>query len=200
MWTRRSLPLLSLPLAAPANAAGAGWRFRLLRNGEPVGTHTVTLERRGAETFAYSDVAVAPRVLGVVVYRYEHRYAEVTSQGRFVRVESRLYRNGRIAEMRAEATRDAVLIEGPAGAVRMPPDSAPLSWWEPRRFGRVPLFGTSTGQEMRVAFARSRQPDGGERVRVTGELQVELLYDAAGAWRGFSTIGEDGSAITYAPY
>ncbi len=136
----------------------------------------------------------------MVVYRYEHRYAEVTVRdGRFRRVESRLNRNGRLVEVRAEATRDSVLVEGPAGAVRLPPDAAPLSWWEPQRFGRVPLFGTSTGQEMRVAFARARLPDGGERVRVTGELEVDLLYDASGAWIGFATTGEDGSAITYAP-
>jgi hypothetical protein len=172
----------------------------MLRNGEPIGTHTVAVERRGPETIAVSDVAVAPRVLGVVVYRYEHRYAEVTSQGRFLRVESRLNRNGRVVEVRAEARPDAVMVEGPGGTVRMPPDAAPLSWWEPQRFGHAPLFGTSTGQEMRVAFARMRLPNGGgERVRVTGELEVELLYDAAGVWSGFSTTGEDGSAITYAP-
>ncbi len=206
MWPRRTLPLplalLAPPLATPAVASVAtyagGWRFRMLRNGEAIGTHTVALERRGAETIAVSDVSVAPRVLGVVVYRYEHRYAEVTSQGRFLQVESWLNRNGRVVEVRAEATRDAVVIEGPAGTVRMPANAAPLSWWEPRRFGRVPLFGTSTGQEMRVAFARSRLPDGGERVRVTGELEVELAYDAAGGWSGFSTTGEDGSTITYA--
>lgn len=198
---RRTLPLLAAlaPLGAARAQGLGGWRFQMLRNGDPIGTHTVTLERRGAEVVATSDVSVAPKVLGVVVYRYEHRYAEATRDGRFLRVSSRLNRNGRVVEVEAEAGPDAVTVRGPSGVVRMPPNAAPLSWWEPQRFGRVPLFGTSTGQEMRVTFERARLADGGERVLVRGELECELRYDAAGRWTGFATRGEDGSAISYAP-
>lgn len=200
---RRLLPLLALaPLPAAAQAGGGGgWRFAMLRNGDPIGTHTVTVTTRpNGERVATSDVSVAPRILGVVVYRYEHRYEEATARdGRFLRVSSRLNRNGRIVEVQAEAAPDAVTLRGPAGTLRMPPDAAPLSWWEPQRFGRVPLFGTSTGQPMRVSFERAALPGGGARVLVHGELEVELRYDPAGRWTGFATKGEDGSDITYAP-
>jgi hypothetical protein len=198
MLPRRALPLLGL-VPLPAAAQAGGWRFTMLRNGDPIGTHRVALSQSNGERIAVSEVSVAPKVLGVVVYRYEHRYTEATRDGRFLRVVSRLNRNGRIAEVSAEASPEAVTIRGPSGTLQMPPNAAPLSWWEPQRFGRVPIFGTSNGQEMRLTFERSRLPDGGTRIQTRGDLEVELRYDAAGSWTGFATRGEDGSAITYAP-
>jgi len=198
MVPRRALALLAFaPL--PAGAQEAGHRFAVLRNGEPIGTHTVTFEQRDGERVAISEFLVLPKVMGVVVYRYEHRYAEATREGRFLRVASRLNRQGRIVEVRAEAAADGVTVQGPDGTLRLPRDAAPLSWWEPQRFGRVPLFGTTTGQPMRVAFERTPLPASGGRVLVRGELEVELRYDGAGRWAGFATKGEDGSDILYAP-
>ena len=43
---RRTLPLLALPLLAgprPARAAGGELRFRIMREGSAIGTHTVTI-------------------------------------------------------------------------------------------------------------------------------------------------------------
>ena len=200
--TRRRATLLvpALLLPRPALASDPGYAFRVMRRGEAVGTHTVRFATRGAERVATSELVIAPKVFGIVVYRYEHRYEEVTEAGRFRRVASRLNRNGRIVEVRGEATAGAVLLDGTEGPQRLPADAAPLSWWEMRRLGgRIPLFGTTTGRAMALAWETRRAAAGGPEFACTGEVTATVSFDAAGRWSGFAARGEDGHDIAYAP-
>lgn len=184
--------------AAPARAQAPEIAFRIRRKGDIVGTHVVRFAQRGTERIATSDLVIAPRVLGITVYRYEHRYEEVTEAGRFRRVTSRLNRNGRIVEVRGDAIPGAVLLDGTEGPQRLPADAAPLSWWEMRRMGgAVPLFGTTTGRAMDLAWQVQRGAAGGPEYTCRGEVNATVAFDAAGRWVGFSARGEDGTDITY---
>ncbi|MCS6890882.1 MAG: DUF6134 family protein [Rhodovarius sp.] len=201
--TRRDLALLMPALATrPAVAelpTPAPYRWRILREGSEIGSHVVTFTRRGEDVVAHSDLSVTPRVLGVVVYRYEHRYREVTRGGRFVSVESWHNRNGRIVEARAQAQPDAVLLEGPGGSQRLPADAAPMSWWEGGRFGRVPLFGTTEPRLLNLRMRREPRPGGGLILQLAGDVEARVEYDALGRWVGYAVRGDDGSLVTYAP-
>jgi hypothetical protein len=198
MIRRRVLPFLPM-LAKPAFAQPArAWSWKVMRQGTQIGTHTVRISQRGEEQVAESDVSVLPRVLGVVVYRFEHRYAEVTQAGRFRSVRSRLNRNGTVVEIEAQAQPGAVTLRGPEGVTRLPPDAAPLSWWEPARLGgTVPIFGTTTGRLMDLRWQRLSRADGGLVWRSTGEVEAEVSFGRDGVWNGFSTKGDDGSTVVY---
>ncbi len=194
MARRGMLAAASVLLARPALAAPQDASFRVMRRGEQVGTHTLRITRQGREQVATSELLIAPRVLGVVVYRYEHRYVEVTEAGRFHRVTSRLNRNGRIVEVTGEAVPGAVLLSGTEGPQRLPADAAPLSWWERERFGRVPIFGTTTGRLLALTWDIGR-----EAAACRGEVEAVARYDAAGRWVGLDARGEDGNDISYLP-
>jgi hypothetical protein len=197
---RRGTLLLPAALALPAAAAEGDYAFRVTRRGDVVGTHVVRFARRGAERVATSELVIAPKVLGIVVYRYEHRYEEVTLGDRFRRVVSRLNRNGRIVEVRGEAVPGAVLLDGTEGPQRLPADAAPLSWWEARRMGgRLPLFGTTTGRALALSWDTSRPPEGGIGYACSGDVTATLRFDAAGRWAAFAARGEDGTDIVYEP-
>ena len=203
MTTRRGLAgLLALPATAQT-AAPADYRWRVMRSGSEIGSHTVRFRSEGGNLVAMSEVLVVPRVLGVVVYRYEHRYTEVTRQGRFVSVQSRLNRNGRIVEVAAEAGAGAppsTLVRGTDGERRLPAEAAPLSWWEPRRFGGgVPIFGTTTGQIMDLRWTREALAGGAVRWRCAGEVEAVLEYSALGRWLTYSVVGDDGTPVSYEP-
>lgn len=200
--TRRRATLLlpALLLQRPALASDPGYAFRVMRRGEAVGTHTVRFATRGAERVATSDLVIAPKVFGIVVYRYEHRYEEITEAGRFRRVASRLNRNGRVVEVRGEATAGAVLLDGTEGPQRLPVDAAPLSWWEMRRLGgRIALFGTTTGRAMALAWETRRAAAGGPEFACSGDVTATVSFDGAGRWAGFAARGEDGHDIAYEP-
>lgn len=186
----------TIPVAPPAMPAD--YRWRVMRNGSEIGSHNVSFIQRGDERVAVSDVSIMPRVLGVVVYRFEHRYTEVTRGSAFVSVQSRQNRNGSIVEVSAEAAPGAVAIRGPEGALNLPANAAPLSWWEPQRFGGgVPIFGTTTGRLMELRWSRAALPGGGAQWRCQGEVDATLAYDANGRWVAYSVIGDDGSTVSY---
>jgi hypothetical protein len=199
---RRLLPLLaaSPALAQPASpgATLADYRWRVMRNGTHIGSHDVSFSRRGEDLLALSEVVVTPRVLGVVVYRFEHRYTEVTRGGRFVSVTSRQNRNGRIVEVQAEATSHGVAVHGSEGERTLPADAAPLSWWEPQRFGgAIPIFGTTTGKLMELRWTREAIAGGGTRWRLAGEVDAVLDFAADGRWSAYQVLGDDGSTVIY---
>lgn len=197
---RRAALFLPASLAFPAAAAAGDYAFRVMRRGAVVGTHVVRFAQRGSERIATSELVITPRVLGIVVYRYEHRYVEVTLGERFRSVASRLNRNGRIVEVRAEATGNTVLLDGTEGPQRLPADAAPLSWWlMPRMGGRVPLFGTTTGRAMALAWQSRRLPGGGSEFTCSGDVSATITFDPAGRWIGFAATGEDGTDIAYEP-
>jgi hypothetical protein len=193
---RRALPVV---FAAPALAQDAGYRWRVMRQGSEIGSHRVTFQSRGQEMSALSELLITPRVLGVIVYRYEHRYTEVTRAGRFVSVESRFNRNGRVLDVTATAATDAVLLRSAGVEQRLPADAAPLSWWEPQRFGAVPLFGTTDPRLVTLRIRREALPGGGLRIATAGDVEATLDYDSRGRWVGYSVVGDDGSLVTYAP-
>lgn len=197
MIARRALPLL-LAAPAPSLAQSTGdYRWLVTRNGTAIGTHDVSFTERGGERITVSDNIVTPRVMGVVVYRYEHRLTEVSRGGRFVSVRSSLNRNGSITEVTAEAGPQGVQLRGPEGALSLPAPAVPLAWWEPQRFGgSVPLFGTTTGRPMQLRWTREALP-AGVRWRTEGEVEAVLEFNAAGRWTAYQVRGDDGSMVIY---
>ena len=197
MIVRRALPLLfaTPALAQPQN----DYRWRVLRNGTEIGTHQVSFTERGGERITVSENIVVPRVLGVVVYRYEHRLTEISRDRRFVSVRSSLNRNGTLVEVEAQAGPQGVVLRGPDGALDLPAEAVPLAWWEPQRFGgAVPIFGTTTGKPMQLRWTREALPTG-VRWRTTGEVEAVLEFNAAGRWVAYQVKGDDGSSVIYEP-
>jgi len=198
MRRRHALLALSAPFVAAAGPGAGDIAFRVRRRGDLVGTHLVRFAQRGGERIAISDLTIVPKVLGVVVYRYEHRYEEVTRDGRFLRVASRLNRNGRIVEVRGEAVAGAVVLDGTEGPQRLPAEAAPLSWWEMRRMGgAVPLFGTTTGRALTLAWETRLGAASGQSFSCSGDVTATATFDAAGRWIGFSARSEGGHDIVY---
>lgn len=196
---RRGLPALLAGLALPGLARAApppAIRFRIMRQGSAIGTHSVTFAETGGALAALTEVDIAVRLVGITVFRMTHRFREVWEGARLREAASRMDRNGRVSEMTARGEEGAVLVQGPAGALRLPPEAAPLSWWDSRRFTR-PLFSSSTGQPLRLQWTRTGLPDGTVRWRCTGDDESEGTYAPDGTWLGWTTRGDDGSVVVY---
>jgi hypothetical protein len=194
---RRRLPLLLLPLLArPAQALPTEIRFRIMREGSAIGTHRVVFSEAAGEQVARTEVDVAVRLMGVTVFRLTHRFAEAWAGGRLRLATSRHERNGRVTEMVARAVEGAILARGPEGEQRLPPEAAPLTWWDSSRFNR-PLFDADSGRPLQLRWTRQALPGGAVRWRASGEDESEGSYAADGTWLAWKTRGEDGSLVTY---
>jgi hypothetical protein len=107
-------------VAQPAAAAPRDVRFRLLRGGSSIGTHTVTFHQDGAKTIAVVGVDILVRVAFINAFRYRHTSEETFQGGRLIAVRSTTNDNGRAYGVTGQATSDGFRIEGPGGPFMAP--------------------------------------------------------------------------------
>lgn len=194
---RRVLLGSMLALAGGASAAPASITFKVVRGGSDVGTHTVRFRDEGEALVAESVVRIQVRLAGFTVHRYTHDTAERWQNGRLLALSSRLDRNGTQSFCEARAGAGGIALRGSSGDMMVPAEAAPLTWWRQASLRPgVPLFDPRRGEPVAPRLELSRAA-GGSRVRVIGGEGAEILYDTAGNWVGFASVGEDGSAVSY---
>lgn len=189
-----ALPGLAAGRPAPALAAPpGGYRWRILREGSPVGTHQVTFARQGATRSARTEIAILIRLMGFTVFRYRHDYTESWEGDRLVGFRSLSERQGQVVECAIHPEGDGMAVRGAGAVSRLPREAAPLSWWDPAVLAR-PLFDTTTGQAVEARPVRAglvwRQP---------AAPFAEAAYDASGLWVGYAAKGDDGTPVRYEP-
>ncbi|WP_237216437.1 DUF6134 family protein [Falsiroseomonas oryziterrae] len=187
------LPLL----ATAARAQRADIAFRVLRQGTPVGTHTVRFREESGLLRARTEMRIQVRLAGFTVFRFTQDTEEAWRGDRLIGLESRADRNGRVGECRAVAEGNGIRLRGTAGEALLPANAAPLTWWRAATLaGGVPVFDVREGRPVEPRLER-RAEGGLQRIRVIGGEGADVAYDARGAWVGFATTGEDGSPVTY---
>lgn len=114
------LSLLPSVLHPSARAAGEPTqpegtiRYRILRQGATLGEHETRVVRVGSVLEVENDMEIVARLLGIPVYRYEHRSREVWHDGRLTRVEARTNKDGKRKALEVERREHAlhVMVDG----------------------------------------------------------------------------------------
>jgi hypothetical protein len=189
---------------APAAAESRDLLFDVLRDGTPIGTHSVRTRTAGPRTEVEIEIDLAVRLGFLTVYRYQHRARESWENGRLAALDARTDDNGARTRVSARATDDGLAIEGPAGAYVAPADTTPTSYWRRDDVRRTRLVDTQTGRlvEVRTRPAGSRETriDGGrgrvDLYRLEGDLDAEVGYADDGSWTALA-FETRGSRIAY---
>ena len=216
MFCRRDLIASSLALLAPLPAASATVAplpvppqgrigFRLLRNGEAIGSHTLEFAQRGGGLEVAVVIDIAVRFLGVPLYRYSHRGTERWQDGMFAGIESRTDRDGTALRMRAERGSEGLVVEGTAVPRYVAPAGAlPTTYWN-RAMLNPAIISSEDGRLLDVSIAERGEEQvqlasGGavaaRRYVLRGALPLDLWYDASGQWAHLE-FTKDGSTIIY---
>jgi len=196
MLRRALLSLPSLLLTAGAFAAPGPARFRVLRDGKEIGTHQVRLSGNAQRLTVQSEIALQVKLAGFTVFRLRHEIEEEWAGDRLQRLTSRHDRNGTVTEARVAVEGGALVAQGPDGTQRLPPNAAPLTWWNGGNFSR-PLIRPLNCTLIAGSAARSAVPSGGVQFSLNGAVDAVARYDAEGRWVALTTKGEDGSAVVY---
>lgn len=185
---------------------GDALAFRLMRDGEPIGTHALAFHRRpdGLDVFVRVNVLVH---LGPVPFvRYRHNGLERWHGGRLVLVEATTDRNGTQLQMRAERRHTGMHVTGSSTQPYIAPEDAlPTTYWN-RRLLNAPMIGTQDG-----GLLRPRVTDAGtelipvasgeriaaQRYDLSGDLDLTLFYDRTGEWAGMRFIPPLGGEVSY---
>ena len=145
--------------AATASLASAGpippsgrMAFEVLRNGSPIGTHTLRFRRDGEVTEVDIAIDLAVRVLGITVYRYTHRNTERWQGESLLSLTSATDRNGTPLQVRARRNGAAIEVDSSeAGRYAAPPDLVTTSYWHPG-FVRSRKLDTQGGRMLQVTI------------------------------------------------
>jgi hypothetical protein len=196
------------PVIAPVDPFalyGPEIHFQVMRNGEPVGRHTVRLEREGDLLVVTSRLDIAIKVLFVTVYRYIYESVGRWRGGRLIALDSRVDDDGEKTAVTVETVDGRLRVTGPKGTAWTGPDTMPTTHWNPRQTAQGALINTLTGEinQVDVLDRGVTEIDGGRgRIPVrhfeyTGELRLHSWYDPLGHWAGMLFEAKDKSKIEY---
>ncbi len=189
----------------PFAAYGESIRFRVLRDGEPVGQHTVRFERRGEDLVVRSRFQLEVKVLFVTAYRFSYASTGTWRDGKLVSLSADINDDGKKARVVAEQENGTFRIEGPKGVERASLGIFPTNHWHPGVLDSTRVLNTITGGVNTVQII-DQGPDqvtiNGRTAQArhfiyTGDLQNNVWYDADGRWVKMRFQGKDGSTIDY---
>lgn len=197
----RAAPTQQLTAGPPRDLA-----FDLFREGNHIGTHTITFHKEGDRLRVDIDIELAVKVLFVTAYRYVHHNQETWRNGRLIAIATRTDDDGEKAAVDATAEGDALLVEASTGKNTLPAGVIPTSYWNPATLRQQTLLNTQTGKLMNVRIvdlgADRIYADGqmipARHYRMDGDLRLELWYDDAERLARVRFKAEnDGSVIDY---
>ncbi|MBI1239411.1 MAG: hypothetical protein GC199_08720 [Alphaproteobacteria bacterium] len=209
----RALSLLTVALglfALPAFAATGSTsdtdtrRFLILRDGEPIGEHRVTVRREGTRVTVATEIEMEVYLAFLKVFHYSHRALETWSDGTLIAFESSTNDDGTLYSVAATRDDDVLKVEGKNGEARVPLGVIPTSYWNKALTSQDQLLNTQTGGLLPARVERQgieRIQAGGKQIEatrytLTSDFALDLWYDAQGQWVK-SRFDARGSSIEY---
>jgi Family of unknown function (DUF6134) len=189
-------------LACPHPSERAEYAIHHETYGE-VGRHVITFSCVGEDLIVETEIEGEVKVLMVPLFKRDGTYREVWRGDRLVAFDSHVVDNGEVYEVSARADGDHTVINGRRGRIEAPPTIVSNHPWNHDVVERTLLFDTQRGrlQKVKVTPAGTDTITVVDRVveaqkyRITGDLERELWYDAAGNWLQ-SRLEHDGAKIT----
>ena len=168
-----------------------------------VGRHVITFSCQGNDLVVETAIEGEVKVLMVPLFKRNGSYREVWRGDRLIAFDSRTEDNGEVYEVSARAGRDRTVIQGRRGRIEAPPTVVSNHPWNHEVVGRTLLFDTQRGRLQKVQVTLSGTETitvagrtvAAQKYLVTGDLERELWYDAAGNWLQ-SRLEHDGAKIT----
>jgi hypothetical protein len=206
---RRLLLVLPLLFAVPASAAipdSDELFFDILRDGKRIGTHRINFAREGDLVDVAIDIRIQVKLLMLTVFSYEHRNRETWRDGELVEIDTATDHDGKTFAVRGERRSRGFEVDNGAGKTVLTGPVMPTSYWRPEIVNHDRLLNTQTGELMSVQVRPGSETRivarGGEIAArhyvISGDLDLEVWYDADDILVRLRFKADDGSTIDYA--
>jgi len=200
-------PLLGSPLKVNAATAPANLSFRALRNGLPIGVHTVSFRQDGERLVVTTRIDIAVKVLLFTAFYLKHEAEEVWQAGRLLAVRSTTDDNGTRLQVTGTATPAGFRVIGEEGPFLAPAQLLTSNMlWDVRMLSSDRLIDVQHGGVIGVAVralgpALVDTPHGQVRANrhhlITPHYTGTLFHDSNGRWVK-ALIEAKGEIIEYA--
>lgn len=210
---RRLILALAILASGPATVGaaqdfpyGPTHSFAAFRNGERIGSHTLTFSGSGDQRTVTTSIDFAVKVLGLTMYRYKHQGQEIWNGNAFQSIATQTDDNGSKFTVRAARQADGgVATSATGGQKTLPPGTVPSTHWNFGQVQQSAILNSQNGTLSRVQIT----PRGRETVQTssgtlpatrytyTGDVQMDQWFDDRGRWVKSAFKASDGSTIEY---
>ena len=194
--------MLRASLPVPGDKLG----FDIMRKGSKLGTHELSFERNGDALSVHSAVDLVVKIGFITLYRYSLHAEERWLGDELVALMTSSSDNGTPNQVSGRRDATGFVVEGTKAKRYVAPANAlPASHWNRRELDG-PLINVQDGRLMhpKVAIGGSDMiPTAtGTQIRanhivLTGDVQLDMWYDAKPSWAGLSFKAKDFSTIRY---
>src|SRR5262249_12696788 len=123
------LAVLAAWVALKSTAAAETIRFAIMRDGQPIGSNTIELQRNGAETTVRMVTHIQVKVAFLTVYRFDQTEAERWVDGRLVTLEAVTDDNGTPHRVRATSSNGKITVNADGKVSEIAGTTIPASYW-----------------------------------------------------------------------
>ena len=200
-------PLLALPLGVRAAATPQHLSFRALRNGSPIGAHTVNFRQDGKRLVVTTRIDISVTVLFFTAFYLRHEAEEVWQDGRLISVKSSTDDNGTRLQVSGTAVQGGFRIIGDEGPFLAPAELLTSNMlWDTRMLSADRLIDVQYGGVIGLVVkplgpALVDTPRGQVRANrhhlITPHYAGTLFHDSSGRWVK-ALIEAKGETIEYA--
>lgn len=193
-------------LADPVSSGTQTSTFAVMRNDTQIGSHTISIDRNGANTTIQSVTHVEVKLGFLTVYRFEQQETEHWSDGKFLAMQSTTDDNGTLHKAVATTANGAILVKsGDGHSCQMAAGTLPLSPWnfavlaqrhalDPRDGNLVNVSVSDRGEDTLLLHGHAERA---HHYVISSGYSQEVWYDDSGRLVQLEFIGSDGSAIFY---
>jgi hypothetical protein len=200
-------PVLALPLHAGAAQAAANVKFRALRNGSPIGVHTVAFRQDGERLVVTTRIDIAVKILFITAFYLKHEAEEVWQAGRLVAVRGTTDDNGTKMQVSGAAVPGGFRIVGDEGPFLAPAQLLTSNMlWDTRMLGVDRLIDVQHGGVIGLAVkalgpgvvdTAQGQVRANRHHLITPHYAGTLFHDSSGRWIK-ALVEAKGEVIEYA--
>jgi hypothetical protein len=181
-------------VAAPADAAHEVYTYRVVHpTYGDIGTYTNVVDRSGDDAKVQTELKIAVKKIGIVVYRQEARRAEHWLNDRLVSFESVTVTNGTKLEVRGEARDNGFAITTPSGTQIAPGNVHPSNPWSAMVLKTDYMMSTKTGRLSHVRVSGGEE----EPVALAGSTMRLHQYEIVGDKRQFVWLDGSGTPVAF---
>lgn len=202
-----SLAGLTALAAIESAAAAETIRFAIMRDGQPIGSNTIELQRNGAETTVRMITRIQVKIALMTVYRFDQTETERWVDGRLVGLESATDDNGTPHRVTATSSNGKITVNADGKVSQVAGTTIPASYWNPALLGKsvalnpqdgaiVPVAVTDRGEDHVVVQGRAKRT---RHYVIRTTFPQDVWYDDDRQLVKVELKASDGSTIRYQP-
>ncbi len=198
---------LTSSLPAIASDAEFQWRpengealdFKVLRNGNEFGYHTVEFSVENDQIEVTNDIELKVSMGPLRLFYYRHESEEVWKDGQLHTMNGETRKDGDTLTMTVQKAEDALKVSGSGFDGEVSPMIIPSSHWNIQQVKSDKILSSENGEILEVSVEdlgqEEIQTENGtilaNRFRMVSDLTVDLWYDESGRWVKCAFVARD---------